>query len=243
MLFAIESGAAPLKVILDPGHGGKDEGAHAADSKESHITLSVTEMLYERLKEDGRFVAYMTRRNDEFLDLGERVRRAEQAKGDLLLSIHANWSTDPKARGVEIYFQNQLPPDEESMYLAARENEGHARGLLEAETAVPSEVQLIIRDLARNQRVYASSRLAKSLELAWRGGHKAKSKSIRQAPFFVISNLTIPSALIEIGYLSHPEERLRLVTAEYQQLVAQSLHEGLIRYHESLDKPQAPRLQ
>lgn len=243
--------AAPsaLRVIIDPGHGGKDHGAQAEDRKESIITLAVSERLAKRLASDRRFQPQLTRTADEFLTLSERVRRSEKLKGDLFLSIHVNWSLDQRAHGFEVYFQNQLPSDEESMFLAARENQEEHNGAptaLEKDPTIshlPGELQLIIQDLARNQRIYASSQLAKELKSAWRGVRKNKTQSIRQAPFFVISNLTIPSALVEIGFLSHPDERARLNTPEYQDEVAKSLHDGLIRYYESLDKPAANRLQ
>lgn len=249
-LIASDSALAAnsLKVVIDPGHGGKDHGAQSENKKESEITMAVSEKLAQRLERDRRFQPIMTRTSDEFLSLSERVRRAEQAKGDLFLSVHVNWSQDPRAQGFEVYFQNQLPSDEESMYLAARENQEehntiHTPTNSEVASNLAPEIHLIIKDLARNQRIYASSQLAKQLKSAWRGTKKSKAQSVRQAPFFVISNLPIPSALVEIGFLSHAIEGPRLSLDSYQDDMAKSLHEGLIRYHESLDKPPGPRLQ
>lgn len=240
--------ATPLKVVIDPGHGGKDHGAVLEEHKESIITLQVSEKLAERLKSDSRFQTALTRTTDEFLSLSQRVERADQAAGDLFLSIHVNWSADPRAHGLEVYFQNQLPPDEESMFLANRENQHEgSHKLVERMPAVVSklkpEVQLIVQDLFRNQRILASSQLAKTLKHEWRGLGKSKSLSIRQAPFFVISNLNIPSVLVEIGFLSNANEGPQLIQDNYQAAIAQSLHQGLIQYQQSLDKSTAPRLQ
>mgnify|MGYP001577243627 CR=1 FL=1 len=113
-------------VVIDPGHGGNDGGAKSDDAKESAIALSVSKLLADALKNDGRFEVKMTRTRDEFVTLEDRAEFANHAKADLFISIHTNWSEDPKARGKEIYFQNQLPPDEESLYLASREIEFHA---------------------------------------------------------------------------------------------------------------------
>lgn len=247
LLFPAFASGAPLKVSIDPGHGGKDRGAVEGSTKESEITLAVSEKLAARLAQDARFKPFLTRTSDEFLTLSQRVERAERQNVDLLLSIHVNWSDDKRAHGLEVYFQNQLPPDEESMFLAARENQGEAggtspRGPSALAAKLSPEVHLIVQDLMRNQRVIASSKLAKSIKRNWKGTRKSSSLSIRQAPFFVISNMEAPSVLVEIGFLSHPTEGPKLLTGEYQDTVAQSLHEGLIDYQESLDKLKAPRL-
>jgi N-acetylmuramoyl-L-alanine amidase len=245
---AIAVSAMPLKVSIDPGHGGKDRGAVEGKARESEITLAVSQKLARRLSQDSRFKASLTRTGDEFLTLSQRVDRAERQNVDVLLSIHVNWSDDKRAHGLEVYFQNQLPPDEESMFLAARENQGesaasgprHSTSLAEK---LSPEVHLIVQDLLRNQRIISSSNLAKSIKRHWKGTKKSSSLSIRQAPFFVISNIEAPSALVEIGFLSHPTEGSKLLGDEYQDTIAQSLHEGLIDYQESLDKLKAPRLQ
>jgi N-acetylmuramoyl-L-alanine amidase len=234
-LHATVSAAAPLKVTIDPGHGGKDHGAVQDKIKESDLTLEVARRLLVRLNGDRRFQAALTRTGDEFLALGTRVDRARAQNPDIVLSIHVNWSTDKRAHGLEVYFQNQLPPDEESMFLAARENQGEnaqdfsQKGAKLAEGLSP-EVQLIVQDLMRNQKIASSSRLAKSLRRSWLGENKSKSLSVKQAPFFVISNLPVPSALVEIGFLSHPREGAKLLAADYQETIAQGLHEGLAEY-------------
>lgn len=249
-LGAIQAGAAtPLRVMLDAGHGGKDHGARHEAVSESQITLSLVEKLKSRLGQDARFRVLLTRQDDEFLELEDRVRRSEKAKAEVFLSLHVNWSSDPAARGMEVYFQNQLPPDEESMFLAARENQqkhGLQSSLLaassELDRSTTPEVQLILQDLDRNHRIYLSSELAKAVRRNWKGSNKAISKSIRQAPFFVISHLTVPSILVEVGFLSHPNERKKLLSEDYQDLMAQGLYKALVEFYESLDKSPNSRL-
>lgn len=243
------AGGAPLKVMVDAGHGGKDRGAQVGSVREADITLAVSKRLVQRLETDKRFQGLLTRPDNEFLSLSQRVRRAQKAGAELFISIHVNSSTDRGARGMEVYFQNQLPSDEESMFLAARENREEAADQNEAPSAkavserLSPEVQLIVQDLLRNNRIEESSRLAKSLKLTWKGRVKGLSNSIRQAPFFVISNLEIPSALVEMGYLTHPQEGSDLVNPAYQDLIAQSLHAGISLYYEGMDKSPGPRLQ
>ena len=248
LFLPLAAHSSPIKVAIDAGHGGKDHGAVEGELKESAITWQISQKLSERLGHDARFKPVLLRSRDEFLSLEQRVARAEQRGVDLFLSVHVNWSDDKRAQGVEIYFQNQLPADEESMFLAARENQGAAqragpRGPASVAAKLHPEVHLIVQDLLRNHRIALSSEFAKSLKQHWRGLKKSSAHSVRQAPFFVISNLEVPSALVEIGFLSHPTEGPKLASETYQNIVAQSLHEGLINYQESLDKPKAPRLE
>ncbi len=254
-LFALGLGApllaegAPLQVVIDPGHGGKDRGAQVGSLRESEITLAVSKKLHQRLLADGKFNPTLTRSENEFLSLAQRVRRAQRAGADLFLSIHVNSSTDRGARGMEVYFQNQLPSDEESMFLAARENHDGSDSPVESlntksiSDQLSPEVHLIVQDLLRNHRIEESSRFAKALKLSWKGRVKGQMNSIRQAPFFVISNLDVPSALVEMGYLTHPQEGQELASSGYQDLIAQSLHAGLSLYYEGMDKSPGGRLQ
>lgn len=235
-LHPAEASVQKLNIVIDPGHGGKDLGAHRSHTKESELVLGISQKLKTLLSTHPRFNPLLTRESDHFLTLSERVQKAEQLKADLFLSIHMNWSLDPQAQGVEIYFQNQLPADEESMFLAARENHDGTKGMSTKSGSSKSELQLILDDLERNHRIFKSSELAKHLKESWRGRKKSKSKSIHQAPFFVISNLQVPSVLIELGFLSHPLESKLLQSPEYQEQMIQNIYNGVVKYYETMDK-------
>ncbi len=239
------SNSKALKVIIDPGHGGRDNGAVHGHMKESEVTLKVSEKLKQLLQKDPRFKTQLTRSENLSLSLADRAQFAVEEKGDLFLSIHANSSTDPRAKGLEIYFQNQLPPDEEAMYMAARENGAvldERQFDIESTTEIPDreklspEVRTILADTLKNDRIRRSSRLSSFIREHWKGQARAPGLSLRQAPFFVISHVNMPSALIEIGYLTNPREGKLLLTDEYQEKVAQSIHKALIKYKEELDK-------
>lgn len=228
-------------VVIDPGHGGNDGGAKSDVAKESTIALAVSQSLAESLKRDGRFEVKMTRVNDDFVTLEDRAEMANKAKADLFISIHTNWSEDPKARGKEIYFQNQLPPDEESLFLASRENQGKKMGRTENAPTVANDVTSILEDLKRSSRIQASGRFAEFLLQNWPSDGVRRHTPLRQAPFFVISNLNMPSALVELGYLSHPAEAAKLVQPEFQKRLATALTNGIIQFKEMLDKrPRSP---
>lgn len=231
-----------LHVMIDPGHGGVDSGASRGGLKESEIVLTVAKRLVKLLEDDPRFQASLTRSTDHFLTLLERAQLARAAKADLFLSIHVNSSRDRRAWGKEFYFQNQLPVDEEAMFIASRENAENRAA--RAEPLVPAtesfsaenDVRRILEDLRRNERILASSELSKALYETWiKSGHKAGSRAIRQAPFYVVSNVDVPSVLVELGFLSHPVEGPRLATKTYQAELAQSIYESLIAYKERMD--------
>jgi N-acetylmuramoyl-L-alanine amidase len=243
--------AGPLHVLVDPGHGGIDTGAVRGNIRESEIALKVSALLAELLREDPRFKVSMTRTSDESVALNERTRMARDLKADVFLSIHVNSSQDPRARGKEFYFQNQLPADEEAMFLASRENKEAATDETETSVRKPdslssnADLKLILEDLNRNYRIHSSSDLSRTLLESWASNgqpHKT-SRAIRQAPFRVVSNIHIPSVLVELGFLTNPQEGPKLTDSEYQKSLANSLHQGLIRYKETMDKGPQPPLQ
>ena len=239
--------AAPLRVLIDPGHGGRDSGATSNGLKESGLVLKIAKRLGRQLAQDPRFEAQLSRKTEVFSPLSRRVSEAHKMGADVLLSIHANSSPDKKAKGLEVYFQNQLPPEEENLFLASLE--GHHNGHMAAGdrspvvphprsrqfSGVKDEVKNIIYDLYRNQKVSRSGDLSKSIVRSWKGYKKRPKNTIRQAPFYVISRSEIPAVLVEIGFVSNSREAKKLKSSQYQQLVADSLYKGLIDYKESID--------
>jgi N-acetylmuramoyl-L-alanine amidase len=235
--------ASPLVVMLDPGHGGKDQGTAHGAVHEADITLEVSQRLRERLARDARFQVLMTRQEDTAVSLYRRAQMAKNKKVDLFLSIHVNSSPDARARGAEFYFQNQLPPDQESMYLAHQENISESGEEVQPITYdfqdqnnYPAEVMTILTDLLDNQRVLRSSELSTALKSNWRGTRKSKANSVRQAPFYVLLQMRSPSALVELGFLTNNEDYAELTNHVSQNKMADDLYRGLVTYKESLDK-------
>lgn len=233
--------AAPLHIIVDPGHGGTDSGAVRGHLREATIALKVSQILAQMLKKDERFKVSLTRETDRNVALATRVQIAKEAKADVFLSIHLNTSGDKRAHGEEFYFQNQLPVDEDLLYLASRENDDDgdaARARDSEKLSSGNDVRVILEDLGRNHRIKSSGDLSKILFENWasRNGSTIGSRSIRQAPFVVVSGLNIPSVLVELGFLSHPIEGPRLTNTDYQNALAKSLYEGLVKFKETMDK-------
>ncbi|MES2965754.1 MAG: N-acetylmuramoyl-L-alanine amidase [Bdellovibrionota bacterium] len=234
--------AHALHVLIDPGHGGVDKGAVKGKLKEAEIALKVALKLADLMKDDVRFTSTMTRDSDRTLSLDRRTQISKDTKPDLFLSIHLNSSTDPRAHGKEFYFQNQIPADEEALFLASKENAELESSRAEKESSNKnqmSDVKLIVEDLKRNYRVRASAELSKILFKSWENSGRATnlgSRSIRQAPFHVVSQVTVPSVLVELGFLTNAQEGPLLATDDYQNALAKSLFEGLVKYKETMDK-------
>jgi N-acetylmuramoyl-L-alanine amidase len=234
---------ASMHVLIDPGHGGHDHGAVRGKLKEAEIALKVAWKLADLMKDDPRFKVSMTRDTDQTVSLDRRTVISKEVKADLFLSIHLNSSTDPRAHGKEFYFQNQIPADEDALFLASKENaEMQAEGAANdsnAKLTPEGDVKLIVDDLKRNNRIRSSGELSKILFQEWSDlGHAGSlgSKPIRQAPFHVVSLVTVPSVLVEIGYITNAQEGPLLATDAYQSEIAKSLFEGLIKYKETMDK-------
>ncbi|MCB0362209.1 MAG: N-acetylmuramoyl-L-alanine amidase [Bdellovibrionales bacterium] len=243
---------AITRIVIDPGHGGKDHGASYHNTRESDLTLKVSLQLRDILKREGYQVA-LTRTTDRHLSLKERTLIARQFSGHLFLSIHANSSDDPRAHGMEVYFENQLPADEESMFLANREN-----NLLSSEEEkeylawpldpiagaqhLKGDLLNIVQDLQRNFRIQRSAQFAVSIAENWRGSKRTAENTIQQAPFYVVGNVNMPSALIEVGFVSNPFEAKRLETPQYQKEIVTGLYQAIEQFKEKVDKTRAMHL-
>lgn len=220
----------PIHIVIDPGHGGTDNGAVYGGVREADLTLAVSKKLQQLLKND--FQVSMTRDADKTLPLQERLNSSPTKNIDLFISIHANATKDGRAKGVELFFQNQLPPDEDSQYLASIENQFQEQSQLQNanESLQPNkkaEVLAILEDLKRQNRIRESQRLSIAMAKQW---PKINTHSIKQAPFYVISQNSVPSVLIEIGFLSHEKERKMLVSEAYQNEIARKIYAGVQSY-------------
>jgi N-acetylmuramoyl-L-alanine amidase len=247
---AVVTRPSPMRIIIDPGHGGSDTGAARGSLKESEIALKVSLELATFLRKDPRFVTSLTRSSDQRVSLARRTEIAEQAKADLFISIHLNSSPDPRAHGTEIYFQNQLPADEEALFLVSRENEaldsetheqasvGEAAGTGSESLSARQDLKRILEDLKRNYRIEQSSELGKTLLqtlIANNTSIKFGNRSIRQAPFWVVSATKVPAVLVELGFITHSQEGQRLAESDYQLELAHSLYEGIVKFKETMD--------
>lgn len=220
------------RVVIDAGHGGHDTGTIGPTGlMEKELCLDVALRLGKMLKErvPGIEVVY-TREDDTFIPLEGRAPIANQARGDLFISVHANASRDRSARGIETYYLN-FAADGEALEVAAREN-------ALSQSSV-SDLQDVIKKIARNEKIEESKELARevqdSLAARMRKISRAhKNRGVKKAPFIVLIGANMPAVLAEISFISNPSDESLLRKNEHRSRVVEGLYNGLRRYMENL---------
>ena len=224
-------------VVIDPGHGGGDAGtvSPATGMPEKTVVLEMSKVLARRLRETGRYEVVVTRTEDVFLGLGERVRIARARHADLLLSIHADAEYDHSVRGATIYTLAEKASDEQAAALAAKENQSDALAGHVVEEA-ESEVADILADLTLRETRRLSLGLARDLLDEYRRhGRLVKNAPHRQAGLKVLRAHDIPSALIELGFLSNKEDEALLTSADWREKTAGSIIAAVDRWFAGRD--------
>lgn len=213
-----------FRIAIDPGHGGSEKGAVHGGVEESKIALEISQRLYERIKKDNDFDVQILRQIDKDLSLEDRVGLSQKFRPDLFVSIHANAHPKlPKVHGVEFYIQNQLPIDKETLFLAHNEfSEKSADN-----PQIMGDVESIVFDLQKSHRILKSYQASSFLRKSWKG---KKRRMIRQAPFFVLSQNMSPAVLVEVGYLTHAQERKKLTQVSYQNQLVEKIYSALKSY-------------
>ncbi len=219
------------KIVIDPGHGGHDTGTIGPEGlEEKDLVLDVGRRLGKLLETRlGAEVVY-TRKNDTFIPLETRTAVANQARADLFVSIHANSSHDPSARGVETYYLN-FSSSPEALEVAARENAVSEKSIY--------ELQDLVKKIALKEKIEESREFAGDVQQSLHSGLAVKSPGIRdrgvkKAPFIVLIGANMPSILAEISFVSNPGDEHRLATGEYRQRIAESLYRGIAKYANGL---------
>ena len=214
-------------IVVDAGHGGKDPGAIGPNNVyEKDVTLKMAKALAKALRRQLGVKVQLTRSDDRYLKLRERTEYANQVGADLFISLHANATSNGKAYGVETYFLN-LSKNNQAAEVAAREN-----GTTLQEVG---NLEAILFDLMANAKINESSRLAAEVQQSLVAGlrphySRVKDHGVKQGPFHVLLGATMPSVLIEAGFISNPRDEKRLASTGYQQKVAAAVVEGVKNY-------------
>jgi N-acetylmuramoyl-L-alanine amidase len=233
--LARQLGLSVARVVIDAGHGGHDPGAQANGVNEAELTLDIATRLSRLLQKQPGVEVVMTRDTDVFVPLEERTAIANRGGADLFLSIHANASRNPKARGVETYFLN-FANNSEAEAVAARENSTSGRAM----HSLPD----IVKAIALNNKIDESRDFAEIVQRSMVRKLGTRNKQLRdlgvkQAPFVVLIGASMPSVLAEISFVTHRQEGVLLKSAAYRQQIAEALFDAVIRYQEALKKPKA----
>lgn len=232
--LARQLGLGASRVVIDPGHGGRDPGALGQGITEAAVVLDVALKLEKLLKAAGVEVV-LTRRTDEYLPLEERTRIANEAEGDLFLSIHANASRNRSAEGIESYVLN-FASTPAAQAVAARENAASAGTM--------SNLAGIVRAITLNNKLDESRGLAAVLQTQLvkrlKGSRQlTRDHGVKQAPFVVLIGASMPSVLVEVSFITHRQEGRLLKTGAFRQRIADALFDGIRGYQRSLKRAES----
>lgn len=214
--------------VIDPGHGGEKEGAVGADgAMEKEVTLQIARRLKARLERMGGKVL-LTRTGDTTVPLANRAALANAERADVFVSIHLNSMPErarSRARGVETYFLSADATDASATAVAARENADRLAGEPEPDPSDP--VAGILSSLEDTANLAESSRLAYAVHERMVAAATAEDRGVKQAPFYVLAGARMPAVLLEVGFLSHPEEGAKLRSSAHQDRIAQGIADGV----------------
>lgn len=237
---ANRSGARKYVIVIDAGHGGKDPGAIGVGRvQEKNVTLAAAQELARQLERTGRYKAVLTRNSDRYLLLPERVRVARRAKGDLFVSLHADMAAGSSdAGGLSIYTLSDTASDAQTEKLAAQENKVDLLAGVDL-SHEQQEVANILIDLAMrenmNQSRFFAGKVVKSMSTT---GIDLLERPHRYAGFAVLKAPDIPSVLVEMGFLSNPDECRRLLDEAHRRRLMSGLVSGIDAYFAQLEKNQ-----
>jgi N-acetylmuramoyl-L-alanine amidase len=220
-------------IMLDPGHGGHDPGALGVNGvQEKDVVLAISQRLGRKLAARLPVDVLFTRTTDVFVPLEERIARANAAKADLFISIHANASTNPELQGVETYYLNNTN-DRATIRLAALENGVPQKSYNGAKGE--KSLSYLLSDLIQTGKEEDSIALAHALQeaIVMRARERyptVQSLGVKKGPFYVLVGAHMPCVLVETAFLTHPIEGKYLVSAAYQEALAEGLFLGIARF-------------
>jgi N-acetylmuramoyl-L-alanine amidase len=219
------------KIVLDPGHGGKDPGAIGVGGlAEKDVVLKVAKKLAAKLRKDMGIEVVLTRTDDRFVALEDRTAMANAENADLFISLHMNASPNGEARGVETYYLDNTT-DEASIRLAARENSTSRKNV--------SDLQFILSDMRQSLKLEDSVSLAHRLQssvVSTLSSHmrEVRDLGVKKALFYVLVGARMPSVLVEMFFITHPEEGRAMSQNQLQDALADALYDGIQQYHRSV---------
>ena len=219
------------RIVIDPGHGGHDTGTIGPHGlREKDLVLDVGLRLKALLERKTDAEVVMTRHDDTFIPLQERTAIANQKAADLFISIHANASRDPAARGIETYYLN-FTSDPHALEVAARENASSAESV--------HELQGLVKKIVLTEKITESRDLAEEVQHSVyttlvKAGAREENRGVKRAPFVVLIGANMPSILAEISFVTNPHDERLLKRPQYRQRIAEALYRGIQQYTRSL---------
>ena len=229
--LARQLGLGVRKIVIDPGHGGKDPGTIVDGIEEKNVVLNLAKVMAERLREKLHCEVILTRDKDIILPLERRTAFANMQKADLFISLHINAHKQEAVHGLETYFLN-MATDERAVMVAARENATSEKNI--------SDLQKILNDLMLNTKISESSKLAHEIHRGVllnvkKRFDRVKDLGVKQAPFYVLIGAEMPAVLVEAGFMTNAVEKKRLLSKPYAESLADGLVAGVGRYVKGIE--------
>ena len=218
-------------VVLDPGHGGRDPGAEAGGYRESSLMLELAEAVKESLIRNTDFKVVLTRTEDKFLSLEDRITIASQSDANLFISLHADAVIEGEASGTTVYLLSDKATDKMSAQLASRHDRSEILRGVDL-SGLDSQVASVLLDMARQETKPRSEAVASFILKVFKEKiTQLSSQPIRYAAFSVLKSPDIPSILIEAGFMSTSSDLQNLTTKKWRREFADSLAEAISRWH------------
>ncbi|HUT52615.1 MAG TPA: N-acetylmuramoyl-L-alanine amidase [bacterium] len=218
-------------IVLDPGHGGHDAGAKGPGGiLEKDVTLSIAKRLRDRLQKETGLIVYLTRNDDTFIPLSDRPKKARELNADVFISVHANAYKMMSAQGFETFFASLTATDKAAMDLAEWENQAEETSSAPASDEVTTDIGMILGNMAQTESLAASQQLAETIQDALAHVLKSDNRGVKQAPFRVLMDSTTPAVLVEVGFLTSPEEASLITNPAMQDRIVEALASAILKY-------------
>ena len=220
-----------ITIAIDPGHGGEDPGARGrGGTRDKNVTLAIARKVKAKVDEEPNMRGVLIRDSDYFIELQERVRKAQKIKADLFISIHADAYIKSHARGSSVFALSERgATSAAARWLANKENESDLIGGVNLDVRDPYLKQTLL-DLAQTATINDSVKLGQAVLSELGSVNILHRHSVEQAGFAVLKAPDIPSILVETAFISNPEEEKRLKDESYQNKIADAIVGGIKRY-------------
>ncbi|MCD6163276.1 MAG: N-acetylmuramoyl-L-alanine amidase [candidate division Zixibacteria bacterium] len=216
-------------IVVDPGHGGEDNGAIGSSGfKEKEFNLALSKTLSNMLENEG-FQVILTRDYDNFIALSDRTKIANEAGADMFISIHANASTNKKARGFLSFFLSDAKTDQ-ARAAAALENASIQFETPESQKEYVSDLDFILLDMVQSEFLKESADLAALIEQNIQKATKIKSRGVDQAGFFVLNKAYMPAVLVEAAFISNKKDEKLLKSAKTRENIAKAITQSVVQF-------------
>jgi len=228
---AIANPGRDLVIAIDPGHGGKDPGAHGpGGTREKDVVLRISRRLADVINGEPGMRAVLTRNRDDFIHLRDRLELARSVQADLFISIHADAFRDRRVRGATVYVLSKKgATDEAAKRLAERENKAALIGGVKLDNKDETLASVLL-DLSQNAAIGASFAIGEEILDEIGGLTKLRKRHVQQAPFLVLKSPDVPSVLIETAYISNPSDERNLGSRRYRNNLARAIFGGIRDY-------------